>query len=75
MGGSGGRGRGGDGGKAENIATQPSLAGAWAELGNTRQYYFPNISATKAPIFMKFETQLQTTINWDSSFWTKVFFA
>ena len=21
-------------GKAENIATQPSLAGAWAELGN-----------------------------------------
>ena len=22
-------------GKAENIATQPSLAGAWAELGNT----------------------------------------
>ena len=23
-------------GKAENIATQPSLAGAWAELGNDR---------------------------------------
>ena len=22
-------------GKAENIATQPSLAGAWAELGNS----------------------------------------
>ena len=24
-------------GKAENIATQPSLAGAWAELGNIVQ--------------------------------------
>ena len=24
-------------GKAENIATQPSLAGAWAELGKTLQ--------------------------------------
>ena len=25
-------------GKAENIATQPSLAGAWAELGNIHRY-------------------------------------
>ena len=25
-------------GKAENIATQPSLAGAWAELGNNENY-------------------------------------
>ena len=30
-----GGGGGGVVGKAENIATQPSLAGAWAELGNT----------------------------------------
>ena len=30
----GGGGEGGGVGKAENIATQPSLAGAWAELGN-----------------------------------------
>ena len=27
-------------GKAENIATQPSLAGAWAELGNKSVYSF-----------------------------------
>ena len=26
-------------GKAENIATQPSLAGAWAELGNSSDKY------------------------------------
>ena len=30
---------------------------------NTRQYCFANISATKAPIFMKFETQLHKIIN------------
>ena len=38
MGGGGGVGGGGGGwvvGLAENIATQPSLAGAWAELGNS----------------------------------------
>ena len=26
-------------GKAENIATQPSLAGAWAELGNLHLFF------------------------------------
>ena len=30
---------------------------------NTRQYCYANISATKAPIFMKFETQLHKIEN------------
>ena len=33
-------------GLAENKATQPSLAGAWAELGNNLRFnLFPDLSA------------------------------
>ena len=33
-------------GKAENIATQPSLAGAWAELGNNETINFKKESTS-----------------------------
>ena len=38
-------------GKAENIATQPSLAGAWADLGNNLMNETRNFHVTDGPLF------------------------
>ena len=58
-------------GLAENKATQPSLAGAWAELGNIFKIYTKWAVGISTPLgSQEIQKTKVYTVLWDTLIWT-----